>query len=98
MGRSALNYYGKAHQVSANLKLICAVHAYQGSFDLAAGYCGFRVEMTQKPPSVQGFDPQTGRWQVENCYRRLSRDYEKLASSDEAFIQLAFCDLILAKI
>lgn len=33
-----------------------------------------------------------------NRYRRLSRDYKKLARSAEVFIQMVFCDLILAKI
>lgn len=94
----------KAHEVCDNLKLICAHHAYHGSFEQAASYCRFGVGITQKPPSSQAFIPQRGLWQVErsfawlNRYRRLSRDYEKLARSAEAFIQMAFCDLILAKI
>jgi putative transposase len=48
--------------------------------------------------------PQTGRWQVErsfgwlNFYRRLSKDYERLAESVLTFIQLAFCSILLARI
>lgn len=103
-GIAGIELLWKADAVSANLKLICADYAYQGEFVKASACCGFAVEITQKPPSSKGFIPQKGRWQVErafawlNRYRRLSRDYEKLARSAQTFIQMAFCDLILAKI
>lgn len=77
--------------------------SYRGDFEINAQYCGYRVEISQRPETVRGFVPQKGRWQVErsfawlNAYRRLSRDYEKTTASSETFIQLAFIDMLLAK-
>ena len=84
--------------------LICADHAYRGGFEQGALCYDFKVEITQKPPSQQGFIPQPERWQVErsfswfNFFRRLSKDYEKTPESSVAFIQLAFIDIILARL
>lgn len=50
--------------------------------------------------SEKGFGLQARRWVVERTfawlgnYRRLSKDYETLTASSEAFIYLASCDLI----
>ena len=44
------------------LKLIRADGAYKGEFIIAAGWCGYIIEIAQKPPTEQGFVPQTGRW------------------------------------
>jgi putative transposase len=91
-------------KVSSRLKLIRADHAYQGDFVECADYYTWKVEITQKPESQQGFIPQTGRWQVErsfawfNFFRRLSKDYEKTVESSVAFIQMAFIDIILARL
>lgn len=91
-------------KTSKELKLIRADSAYKGDFMVSAGWCGYSVEIAQRPPTEQGFVPQTGRWQVErtfawqNFYRRLSKDYEKTVQSSVAFIQLAFISIILAKI
>lgn len=85
------------------LKLIRADNAYKGEFITSAGWCGYTVEISQKPPSEKGFVPQTGRWQVErtfawqNFYRRLTKDFEKTVESSVSFIQLAFVSIILAK-
>lgn len=67
-GVAGIEVLWKAHAVSSNLKLICADHAYQGEFVKASAYCGFGVEIIQKPPSSQGFIPQKGRWQVERAF------------------------------
>lgn len=91
------------NKTSKELKLIRADSAYKGEFVTAAGWCGYTIEITQKPPTEKGFVPQTGRWQVErsfaweNFYRRLSKDFEKTVDSSVAFIQLAFSSIILAK-
>jgi putative transposase len=92
------------NQTSKKLKLIRADNAYKGDFIVWAGWCGYSVEITQKPPTNKGFVPQTGRWQVErtfaweNFYRRLSKDFEKTVESSVAFMQLAFANMILSKI
>lgn len=52
----------------------------------------------------KGFSLQARRWVVERTfawlgnYRRLSKDYETLTSSSEAFIYLASCDLITKRL
>jgi putative transposase len=90
-------------KTAPKLSLIRADNAYKGTFTEAASWYHYTVEVTQKPPSEQGFVPQTGRWQVErsfawqNFYRRLAKDYEKTIESSVAFIQLAFIAIILAK-
>ena len=64
----------------------------------------WKIDISQKPESAKGFVPQTGRWQVErsfgwlNFYRRLAKDYERLAESAMAFVQLAFSAILFARI
>jgi transposase len=88
--------------VSKELELIRADSGYKGEFVTAAQYCGYKVEISQKPPTEQGFVPQKGRWQVErafawmNAFRRLAKDYEKNVAVSVAFIQLAFASIILS--
>ena len=54
--------------------------------------------------SDRGFALQARRWVVERTfawlgnYRRLAKDYETLASSGEAFVYLASCDLITKRL
>lgn len=85
------------------LDLIRGDSAYGGTFKDSAIWYGWEVDTTQMPPSQKGFIPQKNRWQVErsfawlNGYRRLSKDYERKSSSAEAFIALAFADMILAR-
>lgn len=86
------------------LKLIRADQHYAKTFSEAAHWFGIEVEITKRPNTEKGFIPQKGRWQVErsfawmNFYRRLSRDYEKLADSSVAFIQLMFINIILQRL
>jgi putative transposase len=103
-GQAGLELLWQMEKASKRLQLIRADHAYQGDFQQATAYYGWTLEITQKPPSQQGFVPQKGRWQVErsfawlNFFRRLAKDYEKTTQSALAFNQLAFISLILAKI
>lgn len=86
------------------LELIRADNAYGGVFKEGALWYNWEVDTTQMPPTEQGFVPQKNRWQVErsfgwlNFYRRLSKDYEKTPLAAMAFIALAFCSIILARI
>ena len=86
------------------LKLFCLDSAYEGDFTKALELYDWEWEIAQKPEGQSGFIPQNGRWQVErsfawmNFYRRLSKDYEKTARSAITFIQIAFINMILAKI
>jgi len=85
------------------LSLIRGDSAYGGVFKDGSMWYDWEVDTTQMPPTEKGFVPQKNRWQVErsfawlNGYRRLSKDYEKKSSSSEAFIALAFADMILAR-
>ncbi len=103
-GAEGIELLWQLDKASDRLSLIRADQAYKGDFTTCADYYQWKVEVTQKPESAQGFIPQTGRWQVErsfawfNFFRRLSRDFEKTIESSVAFMQLAFIDIILARI
>ena len=103
-GQAGIELLWQLEQASNRLKLIRADHSYQGYFQDCAGLYQWRVEITQKPESQQGFVPQKGRWQVErsfawlNFFRRLSKDYEKTTASALGFLQVAFIDIILARL
>ena len=84
------------------MKLIRTDMAYRGEFsDTVEKYYNWNIEITHKPPTVKGFVPQTGRWQVErsfawlNFFRRLDKDHERLPESSVAFIQVAFINIFL---
>lgn len=89
-GEGGFDLLWQAEKRSTRMELIRADQAYAKVFRQAAAYYGWQVETKQRPESVQGFVPQTGRWQpgrraVErsfgwlNFFRRLSKDYEKIA-------------------
>ena len=66
-------------------------------------YFGVVLEVVARR-AEKGFGLQARRWVVERTfawlgnYRRLSRDYETLSASSEAFIYLASCDLITKRL
>ncbi len=102
-GQEGIELLWQLDKATDRLALIRADKAYKGDFTTCADYYHWKVEVSQKPESAQGFVPQTGRWQVErsfgwfNFFRRLSRDFEKTVESSLAFMQLAFIDIILAR-
>ena len=91
-------------QASDRLELIRGDGHYGGYFTECAEFYNWKVEVSKRPESKQGFVPQTQRWQVErsfgwfNFFRRLSRDYEKTKESSVTFMQIAFIDIILARL
>lgn len=103
-GQAGIELLWQLEEASERLKLIRADHSYQGYFEKCAHLYDWQVEITQKPESQQGFVPQKGRWQVErsfawlNFFRRLSKDYEKTTASSLCFLQLAFIDILLARL
>jgi putative transposase len=103
-GQAGVELLWQLEKASDRLELIRADHAYCGHFQACADLYGWQVEITQKPESQKGFVPQKGRWQVErsfawfNFFRRLSKDYEKTTASALCFMQLAFIDMILARL
>ncbi len=64
----------------------------------------FRVRVVFRSEGQQGFKVLPRRWVVErtfgwlNQYRRLSKDYEVLPSSSEAFIYIAMTRLMLRRL
>lgn len=91
-------------KVKERLKLIRADQHYAKAFAEGAQWFDIEVEVSKKPNSEKGFVPQKGRWQVERSFswmsffRRLSKDYERLAESSVVFIQLMFFTIILARL
>lgn len=90
---------------SNRMELVRADGAYRGEFSkVVEQLYKWKMEITQKPESAQGFVPQKGRWQVErsfswlNFFRRLAKDYEKTTTAAMAFIQLTFISIILARL
>jgi putative transposase len=65
---------------------------------------GIELEIKKNEPGVKGFVPQAKRWVVERTFgwlvqaRRLVREYEKLASSTEAMINLALIRLLVRRL
>jgi len=61
-------------------------------------------ELVKRPEGQKGFVVQAQRWVVERTfawldrYRRLSKDYEVLTESSEAFIYLAMIHLMLQRL
>jgi len=103
-GPAGVELLWQLEQASNRLTLIRADQAYSGYFKDCAQLYNWTVETSQKPESQQGFVPQKGRWQVErsfawlNFFRRLSKDYKKTEASSLCFLQVAFIDILLARL
>jgi putative transposase len=65
---------------------------------------GWRLAIVAKPPGQVGFAVQPRRWVVErtfawlSTYRRLSKDYEELPDSSEAWIYAAAIHFMLRRL
>lgn len=100
-GKMGIECLAKMLNNYETIQIITTDAAYKNIFEKEAKSCGLCVEISQKPPSEQGFVPQKNRWQIErsfswlNFYRRLAKDYEKNAESSAAMIQFAFISLLL---
>lgn len=74
-------------------------------YDWVQGHIiGLEIEFASRPPSQKGFVPVKWRWVNErtfgwlNFFRRHSKDYEKTASSSEAWVLWANCQIILNRL
>ena len=62
------------------------------------------MEIVQRPAGMKGFQVLPRRWVVERTfawlgrYRRLSKDYEALPQTEEAWIYLAMIHLMLGRL
>jgi putative transposase len=68
------------------------------------GHLGCLLEIVKRTDNVPGFKVLPRRWVVERTfgwfgrYRRLSRDYERLATSGEVMVYLAMTRLMLRRL
>jgi transposase len=85
------------------LRVIYADAIYRGSRLVARAF-GWRLEIVERRPKERGFRPVPKRWVVERTFawlgkcRRLSKDYEGLIESAEAWIRLAMSRLMLLRL
>jgi putative transposase len=87
------------------LRLLWADQAYQGTLvDWARTAAGWTIAIVAKLTDQHTFLPLPRRWVVERSFawlgrcRRLSKDYERLPTASETFIQLAMIHLLLRRI
>lgn len=88
------------------LALIWADGGYSGQpmVDWVFGLAGWIFEVVKRPDDVKGFQVLPHRWIVERTfawlgrYRRLSKDYEVLPQTSEAFIYAAMVNLMLTRL
>lgn len=87
------------------LRLIWADGGYAGQLiDWVKENCGWVLEIVKRDPDAKGFQVLPRRWVVERTfgwlgrYRRLSKDYEYLPETSEAFIRIAMTRLMLRRL
>ena len=79
--------------------------AYRGKLvDWVASHFKFRLEVVNKEKGQRGFQILPRRWVVERTFgwlyiqRRMSKDYERLIESSEAFIYISMTQLMLKRV
>jgi putative transposase len=87
------------------LKRIWADGGYRGELiRWVKQHCGWTLEIVERPAGQIGFQVLPKRWIIErtfawlNRHRRLSKDYERLPETSEAFIYVAMIRLMLRKL
>ncbi len=95
----------KARLDCPRLQWIWADAIYKGPLVRWAWCCfGWEMQIVKRPSRQKGFQVLARRWVVERTfawlgrYRRLSKDYEALVSSSEAWIYLAMSCLMLKRL
>jgi putative transposase len=94
-----------AHQMYSSLTKVWADGAYAGEFvQRARKELNIDVEIVNKPPNTHTFRVLPRRWVVERTFgwmnreRRLSKDYERLPSTTEAFIHITMVRLMARRL
>jgi putative transposase len=87
------------------LQLIWADAAYAGQLvEWARAFGGWLLEIVKRPPDSHQFQVLPRRWVVERTLawlgrcRRLSKDYEELPQTSEAWVQIAMIHLMLRRL
>ena len=85
------------------LRIIRVDAGYAGRLvDWALQACGWTLEVIRR--TSRGFEVLPKRWVIERTfawlykYRRLSKDYEYLTESSEAFVYIAMIHLMLRRL
>jgi putative transposase len=91
--------------VFPRLELIWADAGYSGKLvDWVNSVCGWMLEIVKRNDDVKGFQVLPRRWVVERTfgwlgrYRRLSKDYEGLTESSQAFIYAAMIHIMVKRL
>ena len=94
-----------AAPICPRLAQIWADSAYAGFLvEWMRDQYGWHLEIVSKPPDQVGFAVQPRRWVVERAFawlttfRRLSKDYEELPESSEAWVYAASIHLMLKRL
>jgi putative transposase len=89
----------------SRLELIWADAGYSGQLvDWVNSVCGWILEIVKRSEDVKGFQVLPRRWVVERTfgwlgrYRRLSKDYEGLTESSQAFIYAAMIHIMIKRL
>jgi putative transposase len=89
----------------SRLELIWADAGYSGQLvDWVNSVCGWILEIVKRSDDVKGFQVLHKRWIVERTfgwlgrYRRLSKDYEGLTESSQAFIYAAMIHIMIRRL
>ena len=87
------------------LQLIWADAGYSGQLvDWVTVVCGWILEIVKRSDDTKGFKVLPHRWVVERTfgwlgrYRRLSKDYEGLTESSQAFIYAAMIHIMIRRL
>ncbi len=87
------------------LRLIWADSAYAGQLvDWASAWGGWLIEVVKRARNSHSFEVLPRRWVVERTLgwlgrnRRLSKDYEELTESSEAWVYIAMTHLMLKRL
>jgi len=93
------------HKLVPSLRHVFADGGYAGRLvGKAKRYWKIAVEVVKKPPQQHGFSVLPRRWVVERTFawlmrwRRLTRDYERLPETHEAFVKWAMIGLMLNRL
>ncbi len=93
-----------AHELFPSIIAVCADSGYRGTFEHdAMAELGIEVDIIERQKGIN-WQILPKRWVVERTfawlgnYRRLSKDYEYLNSSEVAFIQIAHIHTLLKRL
>jgi putative transposase len=102
----AIQLFRRLPGACKKLRRIWVDGGYRGPIlaDWMAQHCRFVLQTVLRPAGQQGFAVLPRRWVVErtfawlNHHRRLSKDYEGLTTTSEAFVHIAMIRIMLRRL